>query len=525
MQEDQYYSRHVNRGTVHRTLFRVMMFTLCLLLGNVLPLAAQLNPADIVVVDYSVGLLRLDPTTGTRIVLSDFADPNQGELGLGPFNLAIESSGTILVVDPQVNKLFRVNSITGERTVLSDFSDPTQGPVADSSSGDGILGIAVEDSGAILVTAKGAGSPDEGGTVFRDALLRVDPVTGQRTLFSDFGDPTQGTLGGQCSFGVAVEASGTILVTDCNNLGDSPGGLLFRIDPVTGQRTVLSDFGNPAEGSIAQFPSGIAVEALGSILVAAPFAGSVPEGTLDPGGALFRVDPVSGQRTLFSDFGNATQGTTGTFLRNVAVEYTNTILVVDQDVDSFGPGLGALFRVDPVTGQRSVLSDFSNPELGLGQAPSGVAVIPPAIASSFSAFDASLILFKKLHQKGHFFSKGSFTLGEMSDGIDPEREELIFNLSDTDGRFFSQILPPGSFQPIGKGGFLFRAPEVNSAIRLMIIRPTKNRMGQFTFEVFGNRLDLSEADNPPITILLQIGDDTGSETIPCRNLSKGLICR
>lgn len=526
MQEDQYHSCHFNRRiSIHDTLFRVMMFTASLLLVSVLPLAAQLNPADIAVVDYSVGLLRLDPITGTRTALSDFDNPSQGELGLGPFNLANESSEAILVVDPQVNKLFRVNSITGERTVLSDFSDPTQGPVADSSAGDGISGIAVEVSGEILMTAKGAGSPDEGGTVFRDALLRVDPVTGQRTMFSDFGDPTQGTLGGQCSFGVAVEASGTILVTDCNNLGDSPGGLLFRIDPVTGQRTVLSDFGNPAEGSLAQFPSGIAIEASGSILVAAPFAGSFPEGALDPGGALFRVDPVSGQRTLLSDFGNATQGTTGTFLRNVAVEYTNAILVVDQDVDSFGPGLGALFRVDPVTGQRSVLSDFSNPELGLGQAPSGVAVIPPAIANSFSAFDASLILFEKLHQKGHFFSKGSFTLGDMSDGIEPEIEDVMFNLSDTDGIFFSQILPPGSFTPIGKGGFLFRAPKVESGIRLMIIRPTTNRAGQFTFEVFGNRLDLNEADNPPMTVSLQIRDDAGSVTIPCRNLSNGLICR
>lgn len=529
MQEDQYHSCHLNRRiSIHDTLFRVMMFTASLLLVSVLPLAAQLNPADIAVVDYSVGLLRLDPITGTRTVLSDFDNPSQGELGLGPFNLANESSEAILVLDPQVNKLFRVNSITGERTVLSDFSDPTQGPVADSASGGGILGIAVEVSGEILVTAQGAGSADEGGTVFRDALLRVDPVTGQRTMFSDFGDPTQGTLGGQCTFGVAVEASGTILVTDCNNLGDSPGGLLFRIDPVTGQRTVLSDFGNPAEGSLAQFPSGIAIEASGSILVAAPFAGSFPEGTLDPGGALFRVDPVSGQRTLLSDFGNATQGATGTFLRNVAVESTGAILVVDQDVDDVtGPGLGALFRVDPVTGQRTVLSDFSNPALGLGKAPSGVALIPPVTANSFASFGTTLILLEKLHQKGHFFNKGFFALADMSDGIEPKIEDVMFTLSDTDGSFFSQIIPSGSFKRIGMGCFLFLAPKdkEGSGIRLMIIRPANRTGQQFTFEVFGYRLDLSEANNPPMTISLQIGDDKGSQTIPCRNLSQGLICR
>jgi hypothetical protein len=111
-------------------------------------------------------------------VLSDFGNPIQGELGLGPFSLAFESSEAILVLDPEVNKLFRVNPMTGQRTVLSNFSDPMQGPVAESAAGDGILGIAVELSGEILVTVKGAGSPDVGGTVFHDALLRVNPVNG-----------------------------------------------------------------------------------------------------------------------------------------------------------------------------------------------------------------------------------------------------------------------------------------------------------------------------------------------------------
>jgi len=114
MQEDQYYPCHLNRLIAsHKALFRVMLLTAGLLLVSVPPFArAQLNPGDIVVVDLNVGtdnrgaLLRLDPLTGTRTVLSDFGDPIQGELGLDPFSLAIESSEAILVLDPQVNKLF-----------------------------------------------------------------------------------------------------------------------------------------------------------------------------------------------------------------------------------------------------------------------------------------------------------------------------------------------------------------------------------------------------------------------------------
>ena len=532
MQENQYSPCYLNRMIPKReALCRVLMFTAGLLLTSIPPhVHAQLNATDVVVVDLNAGtdnrgaLMRVDPSTGTRTVLSDFGNPSQGELGSGPVNLAVESSEAILVLDPEVNKLFRVNPITGQRTVLSNFSDPAQGPVPDNAAQNGVLGIAVELSGEILVTAQGAGSPDPGGTVFRDAILRVNPVSGQRTVLSDFGNPAQGPLGGQCPFGIAIEASGTILVTDCNNLGGFSGGILFRIDPVTGQRTVLSDFGNPAQGGLARFPSGMAVEASGTILVAAPLAGSTPAGAMSPGGALFRVDPGSGQRTLLSDFGNATQGATGSLLRTVAVEATGAVLVVDQDVDDFGPGLGMLFLVDPLTGQRTVLSDFGNPAQGSGQAPWGVAIIPVASENPFAAFDAQLTLVRKPHRKGHFIAKGSFTLADTNDGIEPSIEAVVFCLSDTDGSFFNQTLPPGSFKHRSKGEWLFRAHDQSAGIRLMTIKPTKTA-GKFTFMVIGMKVDLAGADHPPVKVSLQIGNDAGLTEVPCRGAWKRLDCR
>jgi hypothetical protein len=58
----------------------------------------------------------------------------------------------------------------------------------------------------------------------------------------------------------------------------------------------------------------------------------------------------------------------------------------------------------------------------------------------------------------------------------------------------------------------------------MTIRST-NRAGRYAFELLGKKLDLHEADNPPVTVSLQVGDDSGSETIACQTLRKGLICR
>ena len=93
----------------------------------------------------------------------------------------------------------------------------------------------------------------DAGTGFKGGLFRVDPTTGARTLLSDFG---VGTPAGVDPFGVAVESSGNILVTD-SNAGTGGLGALFRVDPSTGARTILSDFGvgTPTGAS----PAGVAV--------------------------------------------------------------------------------------------------------------------------------------------------------------------------------------------------------------------------------------------------------------------------
>ncbi len=93
------------------------------------------------------------------------------------------------------------------------------------------------------------------GTGGNGALFRIDPTTGARTLLSDFG---MGANPGVDPYGVAVEAWGSLLVSDYS-AGTGGNGALFRIDPTTGARTLLSDFGvgaNPGAG-----PMGVAIGA------------------------------------------------------------------------------------------------------------------------------------------------------------------------------------------------------------------------------------------------------------------------
>jgi DNA-binding beta-propeller fold protein YncE len=271
---------------------------------------------NLLVADNSSGagfrgtLFRMSPATGIRTVLSDFANAAQGSLGTDPMGVAIESTGTILVADPggaqgDPNLLFRVDPATGMRTILSDFTDPGQGPTGENPSG-----LALDYAGRILVAT------GQTGTGLRGVLFRVDPATGTRELLSDFGDANQGPRG-DLPYGVALEPGGTILVTTTfkvDGIGTSFNGMLFRVDPSDGTRTILSAFGDPAQGPVGFSPSGVAIEPSGSILVAAQHVG-----TFDSPGGIFRIDPVTGERTLLSDFGNASQGPLGVNPTGVAI--------------------------------------------------------------------------------------------------------------------------------------------------------------------------------------------------------------
>ena len=234
-----------------------------------------------------------DPVTGelVRTILTDFGvGPNTGR---HPRAVTVEADGQILVttgIPGTVNNralLVRVDPVTGARAIVSDFGDSSQG-------GLGIepRGVAVEAGGAILVIDA------QGGTSALGELFRVDPQTGARTSVSNFG---AGPLNGINPTSVAVEANGQILVTDEGHGSLFPLGLLLRIDPQTGVRTILSDLN--IVPNTGREPEGVAIEANGQILVIDKHAGPLTRGML------FRVDPQTGDRQIVSDFGaGANQG-------------------------------------------------------------------------------------------------------------------------------------------------------------------------------------------------------------------------
>jgi hypothetical protein len=231
-----------------------------------------------------------------------------------------------------------------------------------------------------------------GGTNSQGSLLTVDQTTGDRAVFSDFGSPAQGPLGKDPA-GVAVLSGllglgDAILVTDIKT-GTNGNGLLFKIDQSTGIRTVLSDFGNLAQGPRGKTPRSLATTngLLGigaAILVMDSDAGTSGRG------ALFSVDPIVGSRKILSDFGDQAQGPIGVYPSNVIAAPgllglgTTQILVVDEHGGT--NGRGAIFLVNSFTGSRTLLSDFGDLSKGqLGAHPVSAAVSPNFLVLSNTA--------------------------------------------------------------------------------------------------------------------------------------------
>jgi hypothetical protein len=214
----------------------------------------------------------------------------------------------------------------------------------------------------LLVTDQAAGGSGRG------LLFRVSPSDGMRTIVSNFADANQGPLGGDPS-GVSIEASGAVLVADANTVG-FPSGAVFRIDPGSGQRTIVSDFTDAAQGPLGDLPIDVQPGSGGELWVVDQGGGGAVGF-----GRLFRVDASTGARSIVSEFTNPAQGPIGFNQNDVKLGGSGGLLVMD--FDSGTGSRGALFEVDPVTGSRRYLSDFGDAAQGpLGVEPSGFALAP-----------------------------------------------------------------------------------------------------------------------------------------------------
>jgi hypothetical protein len=353
-----------------RRFLRAWLGVLCVLLlaGN-LAQAATIHGGDILVVDARASKLFLvDPNTGARTIISDFLDPTQGPVDRS-FLAGVSIGRGQIFVTAATTGIYAVDPRTGNRTLVSDF---TTGPFR----GD-VFGSTVDASGRLMTNWA---QPQFGGAP--RSIVRIDTLTGTRVVVSDLANPAQGDVFNCCVAyftDLALEKTGAVLasVTWFVPVGPSRDvGDMYRIDPVTGQRSLLSDFNSPAQGATDLVPStGIAVETSGQILVNSRGSSIAPV----PRNLLLRIDPNTGNRAVLSDFDNAAQGPLGWRLSGIALEQPRAggIIVGAGNPANRAAEPTLLFRVDPQTGRRTLLSNSRN----LKQGPpfvwiSEIAVVP-----------------------------------------------------------------------------------------------------------------------------------------------------
>lgn len=325
-------------------------------------------------------LLAVDGS-GNRTLLSDFGNPAQGPLGTGALSaVSWAPSGllglgqTILALDSaagtnQAGALFAVNPTTGQRSIVNDFGNSTQGPLGEQpvamTVSDGLLGLGI----SVYVLDQEAGTNGIG------AIFQIN-ADGARTLFSDFGNNAQGPVGVN-PVSITIGQSG-LLVLD-GGAGTNGLGEVFAVNS-SGNRTVLSDLGDSSRGQVAVAVQQIATAATGllslgtAIYVTDNEGGTIPAGDTVGAGSVFQIT-TGGVRTVVSDFGNPAQGALGESPTGiVAVLGLGGNLLITENI--FDPTQAKLFEMNPLNGQRTVVSDCNNAALGPCQQPDSVTQVP-----------------------------------------------------------------------------------------------------------------------------------------------------
>ncbi|HEY2785006.1 MAG TPA: choice-of-anchor Q domain-containing protein [Fimbriiglobus sp.] len=240
----------------------------------------------------SLGIVRVDPTTGVQTRVSDFTNPGQGPIITYGIGIVVEASGDYIVASGNDNTLYRVNHVTGDRTVLSSGAQL-----------DHPYGLAIDANGNILST-NGSGGTSQ--------IVRVNPTNGAQSVVSG---------GFEELLFLTVGADGSIYATDAGN-GSTVPTAVYRIDPVTGAKSIIST--GPSDGL---FYNGIAIETGGSLITG--FLGTISG---DPQ-FLLRLTPGAARNVIS---GNTSDGV------QITGSGTNTNSILGNYIGTTADGLSAL---------------------------------------------------------------------------------------------------------------------------------------------------------------------------------------
>jgi len=231
----------------------------------------------------------------------------------------------------------------GHLTVLQRFH---------GTNGDGPNAALILDAAGNLYGTTIGGGPAQAGTVFR-----VDTTTGHLTVLHSF---SGGTAGLAPSGGLVRDAAGNLYGTtgaggDLNcNFGEGCG-TVFKLDTADDE-IVLQAFPGGADGSAPD--GGVVLDAAGNLYGTTIAGGNTAcsQGC----GVVFKVDPVTLQETVLYSFTGLADGAfpaAGVILDSAGNLYSTTSR--GGKTKSAGGGFGVVFKLD-TTGTETVLHTFAS---------------------------------------------------------------------------------------------------------------------------------------------------------------------
>uniref|UniRef100_UPI003989E77E hypothetical protein n=1 Tax=Methyloglobulus sp. TaxID=2518622 RepID=UPI003989E77E len=250
--------------------------------------------------------------------------------------------------------------------------------------------------------------------------------------------------------------------------------------------------------------------ASGSILAVAAYVGNSR-------GKLYRFNQRTNMFSVLTDFSDGPFETQGYSPVDIALEASGKILVTDGDASrsSFNEN-GSVWRIDPKSGARSVLSDFGLDPQGLN--PFYIAVVPEAFVK-FRKFVPILdIDVRRGHNHDRFNLEAEITLGGDSDGILPPKEAMTLRVGS-----YSVTLPAGTFKEKKHGRKQFRFHGKVNGVALHVILERENAKN-YELMVLGRGAELSNIENP-VPVTLTIGNDQGNTSVEARIICHNWDCK
>ena len=253
--------------------------------------------------------------------------------GAQPLAALLNLNGKLYGATPEggaenLGAVYSVNSATGAEKLIYSFTGG-----ADGSQPEGPL-VAVD--GMLYGTASQGGTGGGYGTIYK-----IDPTTGSETILYSFG---AGALNGEPQCGLLLYDGMLYGVAAIG--GDSDNGYVFRVDPGTGSETTLYSFQGASQGD-ASYPT-TALVRHHTMLYGTTYRG----GKADKG-AIYRIDPATGEEKTLHSFGSGTDGQDpqGSLVETGGKFYGTT----------FGGGQfnqGTVFVFDPAAHTESALYNF-----------------------------------------------------------------------------------------------------------------------------------------------------------------------